>query len=131
MAKKTAEKKQPEPMGGAIGSESTSEAPVTRKPRTARAILALVAEVERLFPGIESEVGNYSMFNVATEVTFDCSDEPEVAELLSLTAGDDRIMEVLNEEGQIWVAFRSNLRTQDDPSLFGLKDALAVLRGSS
>ncbi len=129
MAKKTDEKKQPVPMGGDI-PETTSNAPVTRNPRTARAILTLVAEVEKMFPGIASEVGNYSMFNVATEVTFDCSDEPEVAELLSLVAGDDRIMEVLNEEGQIWVAFRSNLRTQDTTTPFGLKDALAVLRGS-
>ncbi len=121
--------KQPKPMGGDL-PETTSNAPVQRNPRVARAVRTLVAEVEKMFPGIESAVENYSVFGAATDVFFDCSSDPEVAELLSLTAGDHRIEQVTEQEGQVFVEFYQNLRTQDDTTSFGLKDALAVLRGT-
>lgn len=128
--------KAPEPMDAST-REVAVGTPATNHPRVCGAIKQLVAEFHALFPETPVEYSNYNGRNTALDVMFDLTslaedtDRVDAFNLLALLgeSADPRIDYVIaaEEDGVALVSMRSSLRTQDDPSSFGLADVFSVL----
>lgn len=113
-------------MDAAIREEKVGT-PATNNRRAAYALAQLVREVKELYPEIYFEYSHHDGRNTALAVTFDCTDEPLLAEALALVTSDARVLEVLNEDEQVYVSVVPSARTQDDRSSFNFYDAWAIL----
>jgi hypothetical protein len=108
--------------------------PAVNGARVCWALKTLVAEVEELFPETPVEYTNHDGRNTALAATFDLSvldlDENQMlVDLLTMLPHDPRIADVVSDYDtvSVYVCMKSNPRTQDDKSPFGLGDALEVL----
>ena len=115
-------------------SDEIVDTPISHQPaqRFCYAGHTLVAEVLGLFPETPYQVSGRDGRGVALAVQFDLSAlekdrADQLAALLFLAVDDHRIEEVLYEDALLLTAFKSNARTQDDRSPFGLNGALAIL----
>jgi hypothetical protein len=135
--------KAPEPMDPTT-REVAQGTPFTNHARVCGAIKQLVKEAHVLFPETSVEYSHIDGRNTALGVVFDLTplDEDtariDAANLFALLGdkayGDDKRIEGVHVESDgsgAVVLMRSSLRTQDDPSSFGLADAWSVLTASS
>jgi hypothetical protein len=135
--------KAPEPMDPTT-REVAQGTPFTNHARVCGAIKQLVKEAQTLFPETTVEYTERDGRNTALGVVFDLTplDEDstriDAANLFTLLGdkayGDDKRIDFVAVEkdgSEATVVMRSSLRTQDDPSSFGLADAWSVLTSSS
>jgi hypothetical protein len=112
------------------GAEETST-PMAAMPneRNARALDTLISEVVALFPETTYEVGNRNGRGVALSVTFATHETDGLPALLSLVAGDARVLDVTydEQEDSVLVHLWNRGRTQDLRDSFNLADAWLVL----
>lgn len=121
------------PMDDSI-KEAAVGTPATNAPRQCWAMKTLIKEVQDLFPETTYEVSNIDGRNTALDVTFDLTmlDSQARADMLALfvvfdLGNDPRVEQIIGEDGMVLVSFKSNARTQDDRTEFGLADAYSVL----
>lgn len=118
-------KTEHQPMDPNAPESKTPIASINRA-RTCYAAQTLNFEVQEAFPETGVEVSNVNRYNVALDIAFDCSNEPDLAWLLQQLE-DRRIKEIIEDEGQVLVSFHDSFRTQDSRDPFGLTDAALLL----
>lgn len=126
-----AEDKTSKPMDTSI-NEQTVGTPHANRQRNAYALVQLVDEVRSLFPETPYEFSNYNGRNTAMSVTFDMTgmdndDAILLIELLALIKADTRVLDVIEDDGQVLVDLFPSPRYQDIRDSFHLADAYTVL----
>jgi hypothetical protein len=133
--------KEQSPMDPNAREISPDEAVITHTPRLCYAARTLVEEMGKLFPEITPEPCAVNGRNVALGVRFmldkieDRDRRLAARELIKALEVGIRVEETAIETGEDYgeeygsVYFRSNARTQDDPSPFHLREAFAILTG--
>jgi hypothetical protein len=133
--------KQHDPMDPNVQEVSPAEAVIKHTPRMCYAARTLVEEMAKLFPEIMPEPCATNGRGVALGVRFmldkieDRDRRLAARELIKALEVGIRVSETAIETGEDYgeeygsVYFRSNARTQDDPSPFHLREAFAILTG--
>lgn len=108
--------------------------PAVNAPRICLAAKTLIREVHALFPETPVETSNIDGRNTALDVMFDLtalddSDNALLSTILTMTETDERVAEVVLDNGSALVSFKSNPRTQDSREEFNLAGAFEILTG--
>lgn len=124
---------KPEPMDPSFNESSTGQVHVNHK-RNAYALVQLLDEVRQLYPEIPYEFCNYNGRNTALSVLFDLTgiDNDEASDftkLILLIKSDQRILDVVADDGQVLVDLFPSPRYQDLQDSFHLADAYWILTG--
>lgn len=119
------------PMDASITENRVGTVHVNTK-RNAYALVQLVDEVRHLFPETPYEFSNYNGRNTAMSVTFDLTamDNDEAitfCQLLGLVKADQRVLDVITDDGQVLVDLFPSPRYQDRRESFSLADAYEIL----
>lgn len=113
-------------------NEQTVGTPHANQRRNAYALVRLVDEVHSLFPETPYKFSNYDGRNTALSVTFDLTtmdndDAILFITLLALVKADPRVLDVIEDDGQILVDLFPSPRYQDIRDSFNLADAYSIL----